>query len=159
LQIADRAISGRKSLAAVVAFAVHRVGGMNEQAEALKKRTKGFTLDVLAFVRTLPGTDEAREIGRQLIRSGTGVGANYRATCRSRSRAEFVARIGVALEEADESAFWLEIVTEGRIATGKRAFELLDEANQLSAILAASSITASESLGRSAAANRHPNLK
>jgi four helix bundle protein len=66
---------------------------MNEKANALKKRTKRFTLDVLAFVRTLPRTDEAREIGRQLIRSGTGVGANYRATCRSRSQAEFVARI------------------------------------------------------------------
>jgi four helix bundle protein len=141
-----------------VAFAVHCAGGMNEQAEALKKRTKRFTLDVLAFVRTLPMTDEAREIGRQLIRSGTGVGANYRATCRARSRAEFVARIGVALEEADESAFWLEILTEGRITTGKRAFELLDEANQLSAILAASSITASESLERSPAAKR-PNPK
>jgi four helix bundle protein len=134
-----------------VAFAVHCVGGMNEQAEALKKRTKRFTLDVLAFVRTLPMTDEAREIGRQLIRSGTGVGANYRSTCRSRSQAEFVARIGVALEEADESAFWLEVITEGEIAKCKRAFELLDEADQLSAILAASSITANETLQRSSA--------
>jgi four helix bundle protein len=122
---------------------------MNEQAEALKKRTKKFTLDVLAFVRTLPATDEARQIGRQLIRSGTGVGANYRATCRSRSPVEFVARIGVALEEADESAFWLEVITEGDIAKGKRVFELLDEAAQLSAILAASSITANENLQRS----------
>jgi four helix bundle protein len=141
-----------------VVFAVHCVGGMNEQAEALKKRTKRL-LDVLAFVRTLPGTDEAREIGRQLIRSGTGVGANYRATCRSRSKAEFIARVGVALEEADESAFWLEIVTEARIATSKRAFELLDEADQLSAILAASSLTATESLQRSPASNKRPNLQ
>jgi four helix bundle protein len=142
-----------------VVFAVHCVGGMNEQAEALKKRTRRFTLDVLALVRTLPGTDEAREIGRQLIRSGTGVGANYRATCRSRSKAEFIARVGVALEEADESAFWLEIVTEARIATSKRAFELLDEADQPSAILAASSLTATESLQRSPASNKRPNLQ
>ena len=105
-----------------------RLVAMNEKAEALKKRTKEFTLAVLGFVRTLPSTDDAKIIGRQLIRSATGVGANYRATCRSRSKAEFVARVGVALEEADESAFWLEIITEARIATGKQAFELLDEA-------------------------------
>lgn len=127
---------------------------MNEQAEALKKRTKQFALDVLTFVRTLPDTDEAKIIGRQLIRAGTGVGSNYRATCRSRSPTEFVARIGVALEEADESAFWLEIITEARITTAKRAFELLDEADQLSAILAASSITANETLQRSNAKRR-----
>ena|SRR5713101_1610078 len=121
---------------------------MNEKAEALKKRTKKFALDILTFVRTIPASDEARVVGRQLIRSATGVGANYRATCRSRSQAEFVARLGIALEEVDESAFWLEIITEGRIATGKRAFGLLDEADQLSAILAASSITAAEKLNR-----------
>jgi len=138
---------------------MQNLAAMNEKAEALKKRTKRFTLDILEFVRTLPRTDEAREIGRQLIRSGTGVGANYRATCRSRSQAEFVARIGVALEEVDESAFWLEVITEGAIAKDKKAFELLDEASQLSAILAASSITASESLGRTSAANRRQNLK
>jgi four helix bundle protein len=132
---------------------------MNEKARTLKKRTKDFTLAVLAFVRTLPNSDEARIIVGQLIRSATGVGANYRSTCHSRSRAEFVARIGVALDEADESAFWLEIITEGRIATGKSAFELLDEANQLTAILAASRITASESLERSTAASKRSNLK
>jgi len=135
---------------------MQNLAAMNEKAEALKKRTKRFALDVLAFVRTLPGTDEAKIIARQLIRSATGVGANYRATCRSRSKAEFVARIGVALEEADESAFWLEIITEGRIATSKPAFRLLDEADQLSAILAASSITASESLGRTTVVSSHP---
>ena len=132
---------------------------MNEKAKALKARTKKFALDVLTFVRALPSSEEAKVVGRQLIRSATGVGANYRATCCSRSQAEFVARLGVALEEADESAFWLEIITEGRIATGKRALELLDEADQLSAILAASSITASESLERSGDANKRPNLK
>src|SRR6478752_1748987 len=117
---------------------------MNEQAAELRARTKRFALDVLRFVRLLPRTDEGGIIGRQLIRSATGVGANYRAVCRSRSRAEFVARVGVALEEADESAFWLEIIIEIRIVAGNRAAKLLDEANQLTAILAASSITASE---------------
>jgi four helix bundle protein len=115
---------------------------MNEKADALKQRTKKFALDVLAFGRNLPGDDQARDIGRQLTRSATSVGANYRAACRSRSRAEFIARLGVVLEEADESAFWLEIVAESRVSSGKRVYELLDEANQLCAIVAASSITA-----------------
>jgi four helix bundle protein len=124
------------------------LAGMNPQADELKKRTKKFALDVLAFVRTLPSTAEVREIGGQLIRSATGVASNYRSTCRSRSPAEFIARIGVALDEADESALWLEVITEGRISVAKRAFELLDEANQLSAIFAQSRITASENLAR-----------
>jgi four helix bundle protein len=143
----------------MLASPVQSLIAMNEKAEALKKRTKAFTLAVLGFVRTLPATDDAKIIGRQLIRSATGVAANYRATCRSRSKAEFIARVGVALEEADESAFWLEIITEARIATGKQAFELLDEADQLSAILTASSLTATESLKRSPASNKRPNLQ
>jgi four helix bundle protein len=114
----------------------------NPKADELKTRTKRFALDVLAFRRTLPATDEAADIGRQLSRAATGVGANYRAACRSRSDAEFAARVGVVLEEADESAFWLEIVTAGGISRERRAVDLLDEANQLTAIFAASSITA-----------------
>jgi four helix bundle protein len=86
---------------------------VNEQAELLKKRTKQFALDVNALLRTLPRSAEARSIGEQLIRSATGTAANYR-TCRSRPDAEFVARIGVALEEADESALWVKIVAEPR---------------------------------------------
>src|SRR5262245_65760399 len=121
---------------------------MNGKAEELKQRTNKFALDVLEFVKSLPNTDEARDIGGQLRRSGMGVGSNYRAACRSRSKVEFVARIGVVLEEADESGFWLEVIAESRIATGKRSFELLEEANQLSAILAQSRITASMSLHR-----------
>jgi len=121
---------------------------MEFDKEVLKARTKKFALDVLGFVRTLANTDECRDIGDQLRRSGTGVGANYRATCRSRSRAEFIARINIALEEADESAFWLEIIGEGALSKSPRCAELLDEADQLCAILAASSITASEALKR-----------
>ncbi len=117
---------------------------MNEETAALKARTKKFALDVIRFVRLLPPNDEGRTIGRQLIRAGTGVGANYRAVCRARSRAEFVAKLGVALEEADESAFWLEVIVELRMLAGSRAAKLLDEANQLTAILAASCITANE---------------
>jgi four helix bundle protein len=121
---------------------------VSSKADELKARTKRFALESLTLVRSLPATDEAKVIGRQLIRAGTGVGSNYRATCRARSRAEFVSRIGVALEEADESAFWLEILIEGDICATPRATVLLDEANQLSAILAQSSLTASRLLKR-----------
>ena len=114
----------------------------NPKADELKARTKRFALETLSFRRTLPASDEAADIGRQLSRSATAVAANYRSACRSRSDAEFVARIGVVLEEADESAFWLEIVTEGGISKQPRALALLEEANQLTAIFAASSITA-----------------
>lgn len=121
---------------------------MNPDAEALKKRTKKFALDVLAFVRSLPATDECRDIGGQLRRAGTSVGSNYRATCRSRSRPEFIARVNVVLEEADEAAFWLEVITEAKIVVTPRPFELLDEANQICAILTASSITATDAQRR-----------
>jgi four helix bundle protein len=112
-------------------------------AGELKRRTKRFALDALAFVRDLPPTDVHRSVGRQLMRSATAVGANYRSACRSRSRAEFVARIGIVLEEADESAFWLEILLEnGGPIDEARSGKLLEEANQLTAIFAASSIIA-----------------
>jgi four helix bundle protein len=114
----------------------------NAKADELKARTKRFALEILSFRRTLPATTDAADIGRQLSRAATAVAANYRAACRSRSDAEFAARIGVVLEEADESAFWLEIVTEDRMSMQEKAFTLLDEANQLTAIFAASSITA-----------------
>ena len=117
---------------------------MNSEKEALKARTKKFSLDILRFVRTLPATDEGRDIAGQLRRSGTGVGANYRATCRSRSRPEFISRINVALEEADESAFWLEVIQEGGLSSGAPVRDLLDEASQLCAIFAASGLTATE---------------
>jgi four helix bundle protein len=120
----------------------------NSKADELKARTKRFALDVLSFKRSLPGTDEATDIRRQLSRAATAVAANYRATCRSRSDAEFAARIGVVLEEADESAFWLEILTHDGLSKQQQALALLDEANQLTAIFAASSITARRRLQR-----------
>jgi four helix bundle protein len=84
------------------------LGMTNPKADQLKARTKRFALDILSFRRTLPANDDAADIGRQLTRAATAVAANYRSACRSRSNAEFAARIGVVLEEADESAFWLE---------------------------------------------------
>ena len=132
---------------------------MNPETAALKARTKKFALDILRFVRALPVTDECRDIGAQLRRAGTGVGSNYRATCRARSRAEFISRINVAVEEADESAFWLEIIVEGGLLADGRILQLLDEANQLCAILTASSITATEALNRRQTISNQPSRK
>ena len=118
---------------------------MPSQTEALKDRTKQFALRVVKLFRLLPKSEEARVLGRQLLRSGTSVAANYRAVCRARSRAEFVAKIGIVVEEADETVFWLELLVDGGIVEGKRMKGLLTEANELLAIFAASQRTAKAS--------------
>src|SRR3954466_11559666 len=84
-----------------------------------QKRSKQFALRIIRMTRALPRSDEARVIGRQLLRSGTAVGANYRAACRARSRREFVAKMGIVVEEADESAFWIELLVEGKIVPAR----------------------------------------
>jgi len=99
-------------------------------------------MDVISLFRMLPRTEEARIIGRQLLRSGTSVAANYRASCRARSKAEFVSKIGVVVEEADESVLWLELLTETGIVPSERTAALMKEANELLAIFAASYHTA-----------------
>ena len=114
----------------------------------LKSRTKAFSLEVLKFIEFLPRSTGGRAIGNQLVRSGTSVGANYRAVCRSRSRAEFIARMGVVEEEADESAFWLELILESDLAPKEQATPLLKEANELVAIMAASRKSAKNGKGR-----------
>lgn len=111
-------------------------------SEDLKQRTKNFALRVLKLVAALPETAQGRTIAGQLTRCGTSVGSNYRASCRARSRKEFVAKIGVVLEEADESAFWLELVIEGELLKGELVQPLLDEASELVKIMAKSRITA-----------------
>ena len=110
--------------------------------EILKDRTKQFAIRIVKLFKALPQTDEARIIGKQLLRSGTSVGANYRAVCRARSTAEFIAKIGIVVEEADETVFWLELMMETEIFTSSKLTLLLDEANELLAIFAASQITA-----------------
>jgi four helix bundle protein len=97
----------------------------------LKDRTKQFALRILKLVSALPRTVEGRAIANQLVRSGTSVAANYRATCRARSKAEFVAKIGVVLEEADETLLWLELIAEANLLSPKRVEPLLVEANEL----------------------------
>ena len=124
---------------------------MNE--DDLKARTKRFALRVMALVEALPKTVSGRAIGNQLVRAGTGVGSNYRACCRGRSRAEFIAKIGVVEEEADESAFWMELIIEGSLLPAAKVGPLLKDANELVAIMASSRISAARRK-QSAIANR-----
>jgi len=112
-------------------------------AEELKKRTKVFALRILRLAAALPNTIEGKAIRGQLVRAGTSVGANYRATCRSRSRAEFIAKIGVVEEESDESAYWLELIIEGHILSERLVKPLLGEAEALTKIMASSRKSAS----------------
>jgi len=118
-------------------------------AEELKKRTKRFALRILKLVAALPNTVQGRTVGGQLVRAGTSVGANYRAACRGRSKAEFIAKLGVVEEEADESAYWLELIIDGELLNAKVVTPLLDEANELTKIMARSRISASIALAKS----------
>jgi four helix bundle protein len=104
----------------------------------LKERTKRFSLRVVKLVGALPKTVEGRAIGSQLVRSGTSVGANYRAACRGRSQPEFIAKLGIVEEEADESAFWMEIIIDGGLIRKELVEPLLHEANEIVAIMTAS---------------------
>jgi four helix bundle protein len=105
-------------------------------------RTKKFALRILKLFRSLPRNAEAQVLGKQLLRSGTSIGANYRAAGRARSKAEFIAKIGVVVEEADETVFWLELLHDGEIVKPDRLHELMREANELTAIFAAAHETA-----------------
>ena len=104
----------------------------------LKTRTKQFGLRIIKLVSVLPKTVEGRAIANQLVRSGTSVCANYRAACRGRSKAEFISKLGTVEEEADESAYWLEMIIEAGLIKPKRVEPLLQEANELVAIMTAS---------------------
>ena len=115
---------------------------MTTQPEELRARTKQFAIRIVRLFQSLPKNDEARIMGKQVLRAGTSVAANYRAVCRARSRAEFVSKMGVVVEEADETVFWLEILVETGIVPRVRMENLLAEANELLAIFAASQRTA-----------------
>jgi four helix bundle protein len=112
--------------------------------QELLGRTKMFTLRSLRLVDHLPRTMSGRAIGNQLVRSATSVGANYRAACRSRSRAEFAAKLGVVAEEADESVYWLELISEGKLLPETKVEDLLKEANELTAIFTSARRTSSQ---------------
>jgi four helix bundle protein len=108
----------------------------------LKARTRQFAVRVIRLYRALRRSEEARVIGKQLLRSGTSIGANYRAACRARSKAEFVAKLGIVLEEADETVFWLELLPEVGLTPLELITPLIKEANELVSILVASLRTA-----------------
>ncbi|MGE5111928.1 MAG: four helix bundle protein [Acidobacteriaceae bacterium] len=116
--------------------------------EELRRRTKTFAIDTIRLFRSLPLRTDAQVVGKQLLRSATSVAANCRASQRARSHTEFLAKLGVVLEEADESVFWLEVLTEAEIVPPERAQALCAEARQLLAIFAASQKTARERYGK-----------
>ena len=109
-----------------------------EFAEMFKKRTKKFVVDNIRLFKSLPKTEEAKIIGRQLLRSSSSVGANYRAARRARSQAEFHAKLSIVVEEADESVFWMEVLVEADIIKLTDIAVLIDEANQILKIVSAS---------------------
>ena len=115
-----------------------------ERHKELRTRTKAFSLRIIRMSQALPRTREANVLVQQILRSATGMAANYRAAGRSRSKAEFIAKIGVVLEEADETVFWLEMLSDSGIVRPTKLKELLSEATQLVAIFTASRRTARE---------------
>jgi four helix bundle protein len=117
---------------------------MNENE--MKKRTKQFGLRVIRLVESLPSNQTARTIGNQLLRSGLSVGANYRAACRGRSKADFIAKAGISLEEADECLYWMEMLQEAGIIPVDKMKDLMKEADELVAIFTASIKTAKANL-------------
>ena len=115
---------------------------MNE--EQLKKRTKDFAKRIIDLCRTLPNNREGRLIGDQLFRSGTSVAANYRAACRGRSKAEFISKLAVVEEEADETLLWLELIKEMGISNEPVVDTLMKESDELIAIIVSSIKTMKE---------------
>jgi four helix bundle protein len=107
---------------------------MEEGERDLRERTKAFALRIIKLYASLPTRAEAQVIGKQVLRSGTSVGANYREAWRSRSKAEFISKLGDCLKELDESSYWLELLVESQIVASTRIADLQDECNQLLAI-------------------------
>ena len=117
--------------------------------EQLKYRTKQFALRIIKLVQALPNTIDSRIIGKQLISAGTSVGANYRSACRGRSKAEFLSKLGIVEEEADESAFWLELIVEAKLLNAQRVNPMLQEANEIVAIMVSAKKTTRRNLKKS----------
>lgn len=125
----------------------------------LKKRTKDFALRAMKLVDSLPQTRSVDVIGRQLIRSSTSVGANYRSACRGRSLADFISKLGIVIEEADESEFWIELIKDGGLMKLQRVDSLRKEASELVAIFTASVSTARSNLKKPGSFGQIRNLK
>ena len=116
--------------------------------QELKNRTFEFGVRVITAVEALPKSETARILGRQLLRAGTSVGANYRAAARARSRADFISKLGIVEEECDESAYWMEVIVARKLLRRAQVRNLLAEANELLAITVASIKTARRKGGR-----------
>lgn len=112
--------------------------------EEMKGRTKQFALRITRLVESLPNTKTAQVVGKQLLRSGTSVGANYRASCRAKSTADFIHKLSIVEEEADESIYWMELLVDGEIIKVSLLEKLMDEANQIISIVVASIKTSKE---------------
>src|SRR5437870_8671745 len=119
-----------------------RVAETATSAGDFRQRTFEFGIRVIRLVESPPKTDGARVIGKQLLRAGTAVGANYRAAARARSRADFIAKMGIVEEECDESLYWLEMLVELDLINADRSKELRSEGNEILAIVVASIRTA-----------------
>jgi four helix bundle protein len=116
----------------------------NTIAEELRARTFRYALRIIVLCRKLPDTWEAHEMGRQLLRSGMGTASNYWSACRSRSGNEFIARLGIAADEAAESVLWLMLIVQSGVRTETDAKDVLAEGREITAILSASLKTAKE---------------
>lgn len=110
--------------------------------EDLKQRTKHFALQIIDLVSKLPRSRTSDVIARQVLRSATSIGANYRSACRARSKADFIYKIGIVEEETDETQYWLELIVEAGLLPPERISSLLQEADELIAIFTASGKTA-----------------
>ena len=117
----------------------------NSKSGQLKARTKAFAVRIVRLFQALPTRPDAQVLGKQALRSGTSVAANYRAACRARSKPEFIAKIGVVAEEADETVLWLELLTDAGIVPAAKLEPLMKEARELTAIFTASQNTARRS--------------
>jgi len=122
--------------------------------EELKERTKKFALMIIKLVEELPDTLAGRTIGKQIIRSGTSVAANYRTACRARSNADFISKITIVEEECDETLFWLELIGEANLLKKERLHVIVIEADELTAIFTASGKTAR--LNNPKSSNKYP---
>lgn len=113
-----------------------------ERARELQDRTKKFALRIISAFSRFPKSEEARVLGRQFLRSGTSVAANYRAACRARSAADFISKISIVVEEADETLFCLELTVEANLVPAKLVESLVTECEELLKIFSASLATA-----------------
>lgn len=141
-QLGDRIRTMTTSIAELQKCGTAELKDDENKSAQLRDRTKRFAVRIVGMFEALPKRASAYVLGKQALRSGTSIAANYRASCRARTKPEFVAKIGVVSEEADECVFWLELLVETGIASERRMQTLLKAARELSAIFTASYNTA-----------------